>query len=115
MKPIREGSNAKIRLQAVRAGNHLRVFAWHGARRYPGYHSLIASLVRIFAVRTMGSNSREDRMETNLTRNELKTLFYVGRKLELVNSLMGPCAPQARTVKAQRSYGYDLEKADGRI
>jgi hypothetical protein len=54
-------------------------------------------------------------METNLTRNELKTLFYVGRKLELVNSLMGPCAPQSRTVKAQRSYGYDLEKADGRI
>ena len=54
-------------------------------------------------------------MEISLTRNELKTLFYVGRKLNLVGSLLGPCTPQERTVKAHRSYGYDMQKSDGKV
>jgi hypothetical protein len=53
--------------------------------------------------------------ELQLSRNELKTLFYVGRKLELIGSDMGPSpTPIPRTVKAHRSYGYDMEKPDGR-
>jgi hypothetical protein len=50
-----------------------------------------------------------------LTRNELRTLFYVGRKLELTACLVPMSQPQARTVKAVRSYGYDMEKADGKV
>lgn len=50
-----------------------------------------------------------------LTRSELKTLFYVGRKLELIACYVPMPAPQARTVKAHRSYGYDMEKSDGKV
>lgn len=51
-----------------------------------------------------------------LTKRELKTLFYVGRKLELIGCYVPmKNGPQARTVKAHRSYGYDMETADGRI
>jgi len=52
--------------------------------------------------------------ETRISRAELRTLFYVGRKLELIACLMGPTL-QARTVKAPRSYGYDMEKPDGNV
>lgn len=54
-------------------------------------------------------------MEQSLSRRELKTLFYVGRKLELIACLVPMAAPQAREVAAQRSYGYDMKRADGRI
>lgn len=52
--------------------------------------------------------------EHRLSRNELKTVFYVGRKLELIGSLLGPNAPKSRTVKAHRSYGYDMETETGK-
>jgi hypothetical protein len=50
-----------------------------------------------------------------ISKRELKTLFYVGRKLELLACYVPMSAPQARTVKAQRSYGYDMEKPDGKV
>ena len=50
-----------------------------------------------------------------ISRNELKTLFYVGRKLELIGCYVPMKEPQPRTVKAQRSYGYDMEKPDGKV
>ena len=50
-----------------------------------------------------------------LTRNELKTLFYVGRKLELTACLIPMKEVQPRTVKAHRSYGYDMERPDGKV
>ncbi len=53
--------------------------------------------------------------EIKLSRNELKTLLYVGRQLELVACLMPMAQPQARMVKAQRSYGYDMLRQDGSV
>lgn len=50
-----------------------------------------------------------------LSRNELKTLFYTGRKLTLIGCYVPMSAPQSRTVKAQRSYGYDMLKDDGKV
>lgn len=50
-----------------------------------------------------------------LSKRELKTLFYVGRKLELLACYVPMKEPQARTIKAQKSYGYDMEKPDGKI
>lgn len=50
-----------------------------------------------------------------ISKRELKTLFYPGRKLELLACYVPMAAPQARTVKAQRSYGYDMEKPDGKV
>lgn len=50
-----------------------------------------------------------------ISRRELKSLFYVGRKLELIGCYVPMAAPQARTVKAHRSYGYDMEKPDGKV
>ena len=50
-----------------------------------------------------------------LTRKELQTLFYVGRKLELIGCYVQMAGPQPRTVKAHRSYGYDMEKPDGKV
>ena len=50
-----------------------------------------------------------------ISKRELRTLFYVGRKLELLACYMPMAAPQPRTVKAQRSYGYDMEKPDGKV
>lgn len=53
---------------------------------------------------------------TILSKRELKTLFYVGRKLELIGCYVPmKNGPEARTVKAHRSYGYDMEKPDGRV
>lgn len=52
--------------------------------------------------------------ETPLSRAELKALFYVGRKLELIACYMSMVAPQSRTVKAQKSFGYLMAKEDGR-
>lgn len=52
---------------------------------------------------------------TILSRRELKTLFYVGRKLELIACYVPMNGPQPRTVKAHRSYGYDMEKPDGKV
>ena len=53
--------------------------------------------------------------EIPLSRNELKTVFYVGRKLELIGCYLPMATPQMRTVKAHRSYGYDMTKEDGRV
>jgi len=50
-----------------------------------------------------------------ISRRELRTLFYVGRKLELLACYVPMAAPQGRTVKAHRSYGYDMEKPDGKV
>lgn len=48
-----------------------------------------------------------------LTRRELQTLFYVGRKLRLVDCYLGK-TDKARTVKEQKSYGYVMATDDGR-
>lgn len=50
-----------------------------------------------------------------ISRKELRTLFYVGRKLEIIGCYVPMAAPQPRTVKAHRSYGYDMEKPDGKV
>lgn len=50
-----------------------------------------------------------------ISRNELKTLFYVGRKLELIGCYVPMKEPKPRTVKAQRSYGYDMETPEGKV
>lgn len=50
-----------------------------------------------------------------ISRRELKTLFYVGRKLKLLACYVPMAVPQSRTVKAHRSYGYDMEKPDGKV
>ena len=50
-----------------------------------------------------------------LTRNELKCIFHVGRKLELIACLVPMAQPQFRTVKAHKSYGFDMEKPDGKV
>lgn len=53
---------------------------------------------------------------TKLSRRELQTLFHVGRKLELIGCYVPmKNGPQARTVKAHRSYGYDMETSEGKI
>jgi hypothetical protein len=52
--------------------------------------------------------------ETKLSRAELRTLLYVGRKLELIACYMPMSAPQSRTVKAHKSYGYVMAREDGR-
>jgi len=54
-------------------------------------------------------------MTTVISRRQLKTLFYVGRKLELIACYVPMAEPQSRVVKAQRSYGYDMERADGKV
>lgn len=50
-----------------------------------------------------------------ISRRELRTLFYVGRKLELIGCYVPMASPQSRTVKAHRSYGYDMEKSNGKV
>jgi hypothetical protein len=50
-----------------------------------------------------------------ISRKELKTLFYVGRKLELIGCYVPMTAPKPRTVKAHRSYGYDMETPEGKV
>ncbi len=53
---------------------------------------------------------------TKLSRNELKTLFFVGRKLELLACYVPmKGGPKPRTVKAHRSYGYDMETLEGKV
>ena len=52
---------------------------------------------------------------TIISRKELQKLFHVGRKLELLACYVPMNGAQPRTVKAQRSYGYDMEKADGKV
>jgi hypothetical protein len=52
--------------------------------------------------------------ETKLTRKELKTLFYPGRKMMLIACLIPMREPQPRTVKEQRSFGYVMETAAGK-
>ena len=49
-----------------------------------------------------------------LTRNELKTLFYVGRRLRLIDCLVGRC-DSLRTVKAHKSFGYEMLREDGKV
>lgn len=53
--------------------------------------------------------------EIGLSRRELQTLFYVGRKLELIACLLPMAAPVSRVVAAHRSYGYDMLKPDGKL
>ena len=50
-----------------------------------------------------------------ISRKQLQSLFYVGRKLELLACYVPMASPQGRTVKAHRSYGYDMEKPDGKV
>jgi hypothetical protein len=50
-----------------------------------------------------------------ITRRELKALFFVGRKLELIACYVPMAAPKLRTVKAHRSYGYDMETPEGKV
>jgi hypothetical protein len=38
-----------------------------------------------------------------ISKRELRTLFYVGRKLELIGCYMPMAAPKARIVNSQRS------------
>jgi len=52
--------------------------------------------------------------ENKLSKAELRTLFYVGRKLELIACLMPMAAPQSRTVKAHKSFGYLMTRDDGK-
>ena len=53
--------------------------------------------------------------ETKLSRRELKTVFYVGRKMQLIACYLPMAAPSSRTVAAHKSYGYDMTKEDGRV
>jgi len=52
-----------------------------------------------------------------ISRRELKTLFYIGRRLELIGCYVPMAAPQSRVIRAQRShgYGYDMETLEGKI
>lgn len=52
---------------------------------------------------------------TILSRKELQTLFYVGRKLELIGCYVPMSGPKPRTVRAHRSYGYDMETPEGKV
>lgn len=52
--------------------------------------------------------------EITLSRRELQTLFYIGRRLELVSCYVPMANPQVRTVAAHKSYGYTMVKDDGR-
>lgn len=52
--------------------------------------------------------------ENKLSRAELKTLFYVGRKLELIGCYLKMTAPSPRIVKEHKSYGYLMTREDGR-
>jgi hypothetical protein len=52
---------------------------------------------------------------TILSRNELKKLFYVGRRLELIGCYRAMAEPQARTIHAQKSYGYEMLTSDFRL
>ena len=49
-----------------------------------------------------------------LSRNELKTVFYPGRKLELIACYLPMTAPSARTVFEHKSWGYVMTREDGR-
>ncbi len=54
--------------------------------------------------------------ELQLSRKELKTLFYVGRKLALTHCLVGAVNPPSpRTVAARKSYGFEMQREDGRL
>lgn len=52
---------------------------------------------------------------TVISKKELRSLFYVGRKLELIACYVPMQAPKARTVKAHRGYGYDMETPEGKV
>jgi hypothetical protein len=52
--------------------------------------------------------------EIKLSRRELQTVFYIGRKIELIGCYLPMKEPSNRTVKAHRSYGYEMLKDDGR-
>jgi len=49
-----------------------------------------------------------------LTKRDLQSLFYVGRRLRLKDCYMGVVKNQERTVKEQKSYGYIMTCEDGR-
>jgi hypothetical protein len=50
-----------------------------------------------------------------LSKRELQSLFYVGRKLRLKDCYLGAVTVnQDRTVMAQKSYGYTLLREDGK-
>jgi hypothetical protein len=52
--------------------------------------------------------------ENKLSKAELRTLFYVGRKLELIACHMPMAAPQSRIVQEHKSYGYLMTREDGK-
>jgi hypothetical protein len=62
-----------------------------------------------------GEERHNTMTEIQLSRNELKTLFYVGRNLELIACYIPMAAPQARTVAAHKSYSFEMRKADGKL
>lgn len=53
-------------------------------------------------------------MWIKLSRPELRTLFYPGRKLMLVACLVPMKEPSPCTVKTQKSYGYQMTKLNGK-
>lgn len=51
-----------------------------------------------------------------ISRKKLQSIFTPGRKLELIGCLVPmPNGPQQRTVKAIKSYGFDMERPDGKV
>ena len=52
--------------------------------------------------------------ENRLSKSELKTLFYVGRKLELIGCYLPMTQASPRIVKEHKSYGYLMAREDGR-
>lgn len=60
----------------------------------------------------MATNQLIEEMQ-KLSRRDLHSVFYVGRKLRLVDCYLGK-TDQLRTVAEQRSFGYVMEREDGR-
>lgn len=56
----------------------------------------------------------EVRSKISLSRRELQTLFYVGRKLELIGCYMRMCEPSPRIVREQKSFGYIMDAPKGK-
>ena len=53
-------------------------------------------------------------VDVPISRKQLQSIFYVGRKLQLIACLIPMKEPKPRIVKAHKSYGYILEMPEGR-
>jgi hypothetical protein len=47
--------------------------------------------------------------DVKLSRAELRSVFYIGRRLELVECYVPMSPPMIRTVKEHKSYGYVMD------